>query len=1066
MFSKSFEARILLAAQAAGLVRTESGGCGEEFPAPCEGEGDSLWSERLASLVQAGELSQTTVDTLAWDAIGREAGSWVDPLFRGPAPIGDLPGLGDRYQNLVPIGSGAHATVFKALDTLLQRDIALKLLRDGSGRALNEARSQAKVEHPNVCRVYEVGQGFLVMQLVEGPTLAQVAGELTQTQKLRLLRDIALGIHAAHLRGLIHLDLKLNNVLLQKGEDGEYTPVVSDFGMMLSEAPPRDVGCPMGTPPYTSPEQLRGDPTRLDRRSDIYSMGVMLYVLLAGVIPFEAKDFPALLHAMANDSPVPLRCRKPELARDLEAVVHRCLARNPEARYASAKELAEELDHLLEGAPVQAMGAAWGYRLARWARRNRRMAWVAGMGLLAFGGVIVGFVHHLDHLAEQRDWDQHFQGRVEELRTQLDRVFRKAAHDIEPELAQIRNSIPALEQEISKAGPAARGPGQLALGQAKLLLDAPPEEVGAHFQRAWDLGFHTERSRTWLVYAQIQRLQKAQEEAWVASDPKAQEQLRQVAHQGFLGPVREMFKGRQGASQVRLLYLAELNEARISNHAPDRKIQLARSLRASLPGDLDAVMEEAKALKEKADQLWIRAANTASGPTPLQEAEVESLRTEALGLLEEAHRQAPSHPRVLALLGSGQTGLYKQPTRHQGGQNALQAGEAWFQEGFRVSRSHRDLNDGYMDFQINGLLDSRLRQGDEGSTVVRRILDGLASLPPSPLLTNRDQGLTLRFYLVAKLARYGRRADDLLAWIQQDLLRDATPTQGKPLGRELRPLCAVVLAPHLTNSGGDPRPLEGLIQRLLEEASASHYRGIGFLGMVQLLEHDLLLGREVSTRMQDLERHRQALAAEDRDAVESLVLYARARAWSDEAAWSRLERLLAQGKLGAMAGNPVMVQRARLTLLRHRLDRGEPVEAPLAALRQELESRLTRPWEVPAHLVHEQLAELCLLEARTAQAPVARLREGLQEAERAMDYAPARGVNPDAGITVPPHQAQTQALRGELLMALAEATITRSERQDLGRLATRAFAAALAENGNLGRVLAPLQARALALGNR
>ncbi len=822
----------------------------------------------------------------------------------------------------------------------------------------------------------------------------------------------------------------------------------------------------MGTPPYTSPEQLRGDPTCLDRRSDIYSLGVMLYVLVAGVIPFEAQDFPTLLHAMAHASPVPLRRRNPELARDLEAVVHRCLARSPGARYASARELADELDRLLEGAPVRAMGAAWGYRLARWARRNRRMAWAAGMGLLALGGVTIGFVHHLDYVAEQRDWDQHFQERAEDLRTQLDRVYRLAAHDIEPELTLIRRSITALEQEISQAGPAARGPGQVALGQAKLLLDAPPEEVSAHFQRAWDLGFHTEGSRTWLVYAEIQRLQKAQEEAWVASDPKAQEQIRQLAHQRLLGPVREMLKGRQGANQARLLYLAELNAARISNQTPDRKIQLAKSLRASLPGDLDAMMEEAKALKEKADQLWTRAANTSSGLALTQEAEVESLRSEALGLLEEVHRQAPSHPKVYALLGAGQTGLYKQPTRRQGGQEALQAAEAWFQDGLRVSRNHRELNDGYMDFQINGLLDSRLKQGDDGSVVIRRILDGLASLPPSPLLTNRDQGLTLRFYLVAKLARYGRRADDLLAWLRQDLLRDVTPTQGKPLGRELRPLCAVVLAPHLTNSGGDPRPLEGLIQRLLEEASASHYRGIGFQGLTQLLEHDLLLGREVSSRIQELERHRQNLAGEDRDAVEPFVVYARARAGSDEAAWSRLELLLAQGKLGAMAGNPVMVQRVRLTLLRHRLDRGEPVQAPLAAMRHELESQLTRSWEVPAHLVHEKLAELCLLEARTAQAPVSRLREGLQEAERALDYRPARGVNPDAGITVPPHQAQTQVLRGELLLALAEGTTTKSVRQDLGRQASRAFADALAENGNLERVLTPLQARALSLVNR
>ena len=136
MFSRDLESRILREAQTRGLVQGE-GRDEEASESPhAFGEGASLWGKQLASLIQTGKVSEASLNSIAWEAIGGEAGSWVDPLFQGPAPIGSLPGLGDRYRDLVLLGEGATAKVFKAMDTLLQRHVALKVLKDEAGPTL------------------------------------------------------------------------------------------------------------------------------------------------------------------------------------------------------------------------------------------------------------------------------------------------------------------------------------------------------------------------------------------------------------------------------------------------------------------------------------------------------------------------------------------------------------------------------------------------------------------------------------------------------------------------------------------------------------------------------------------------------------------------------------------------------------------------------------------------------------------------------------------------------------------------------------------------------------------
>jgi serine/threonine-protein kinase len=150
------------------------------------------------------------------------------------------------------------------------------------------------VEHPNVCKVYEVGeldgQPYIAMQLVLGSTLSQVGQALLLRDKVETMRDVADAVHVAHRQGLIHLDLKPGNILMEPKESGGFRPLVTDFGLYMREG--AQVGelfqqrwLPLGTPPYSSPEQLSASWEELDRRSDVYSMGVVLHWLLSGRTP-------------------------------------------------------------------------------------------------------------------------------------------------------------------------------------------------------------------------------------------------------------------------------------------------------------------------------------------------------------------------------------------------------------------------------------------------------------------------------------------------------------------------------------------------------------------------------------------------------------------------------------------------------------------------------------------------------------------------------------------------------------------------------------------------------------
>lgn len=268
-----------------------------------------------------------------------------------------------RYRPEAYLGEGGMGWVFRARDLKLQRAVALKFFRAGLPEAgqvfLREARSQARIDHPHVAKVYEAGEqegvSFLSMQYIHGPTLQKAAASLDLRDRVEVVRQAALGVHAAHRLGIIHRDLKPGNIMLEWNPEGAVHAYVMDFGLARDLADmPTGLSRVMGTPSYMSPEQVEGPSVLIGPHTDVYALGVTLYELLGERLPFESTGPAEMMRRILQEEAAPLRKLKPDLPRELEAVVQRCLEKDVLRRYDSAQDLADELQRFLEGQPVLA----------------------------------------------------------------------------------------------------------------------------------------------------------------------------------------------------------------------------------------------------------------------------------------------------------------------------------------------------------------------------------------------------------------------------------------------------------------------------------------------------------------------------------------------------------------------------------------------------------------------------------------------------------------------------------------------------------------------------------------
>jgi eukaryotic-like serine/threonine-protein kinase len=405
-----------------------------------------------------------------------------------------------RYETAVPLGRGATGEVLRAWDPHLERAVALKLLRSDDPelveRMQREARLQAKVRHPNVAEVYEVGEWegrpYIAMQLVDGAPLDEAAAGLPLAGRVRLLAAVARAVHAAHEVGLIHRDLKPGNILVERGEDGEPTPFVVDFGIARETAAAGQTvtGQMLGTPGYMSPEQARGETTGLDRRSDVFSLGAVLYEVLTGTPPFASDSaVDSLVRVLAED-PVPPSRRAPELPRDLETVVLRCLEKEPDCRYPTARDLAEDLERFLADRPVAARPVSRRERLRRRIRRHP-LASALGAGavlaLLVLGAVAAWSAWTARERAEAA---QRFGAEAERMASTMRQAHLAPLHDLTPEKRWVEERMDRVRRDMERLGGTATGPGHRALGEGWLALGRL-DAARRHLEAAWEAGHRT-----------------------------------------------------------------------------------------------------------------------------------------------------------------------------------------------------------------------------------------------------------------------------------------------------------------------------------------------------------------------------------------------------------------------------------------------------------------------------------------------------------------------------------------------------------------------------------------------
>ena len=434
-------------------------------------------------------------------------GSSIDSSSR---PTSSAPGQfpvaeWDRYEFLCLIGRGGMGSVYKAKDKRIHRLVALKFVRGDDDkllrRFLQEARSQARIDHPNICKVLEVGEvenkPYIAMQYIEGESLQHAKKDLSLEQKVLLTKETAEALHAAHQAGIVHRDIKPANIMVEKRTDGEWHPVVMDFGIARdnNDTGITESGTVLGTAAYMSPEQARGEVKRLDRRTDIYSLGATLFDLLAGRPPFVAKSTADMLMLVMMEDPPSLRKLNPNIPDALDTIVNKCLAKEPEERYGTARELAEDLGRYVAKDSILGSKVSFTARLRWKARHNKPLAattvaFFSALVLLVAGGTrnfvlnrrlkqeAAGQAQRLKERAEKR---AQLSQRLGQEITKMEWLLRSARqlplHDLEHEKGIIRKQMERLKGDLLKQGDEASGLIHYALGRGHLALHEYPEAL-------------------------------------------------------------------------------------------------------------------------------------------------------------------------------------------------------------------------------------------------------------------------------------------------------------------------------------------------------------------------------------------------------------------------------------------------------------------------------------------------------------------------------------------------------------------------------------------------------------
>jgi len=340
--------------------------------------------------------TDSAIAALRYPGLARDLGR-IHALT-APGAAADPPNVAG-YEVLGLLGEGGMGVVYRARQVALDRLVALKLLRGGSSKALARFRAEAlavaRLQHPHVVQIFEIGehqgQPYLALELLEGGSLdSKLTGEAQVAHDAAtLVCVLARAVQYAHSRGIVHRDLKPSNVLLT----AEGTAKIADFGLakfLLGTEGHTHEGDLVGTPRYMAPEQTRGTLEAVGPAADIYSLGVILYELLTGRAPLQAPTPAETLLLIRNQEPLAPSRLLPRLPRDLETICLTCLQKDPRRRYASAQDLADDLERFLAGKPIRARPIGMPEKALKWVVRNPLPALLLALLTISLLGGLAG----------------------------------------------------------------------------------------------------------------------------------------------------------------------------------------------------------------------------------------------------------------------------------------------------------------------------------------------------------------------------------------------------------------------------------------------------------------------------------------------------------------------------------------------------------------------------------------------------------------------------------------------------------------------------------------------------
>jgi len=374
------------------------------------------------------------------------------------------------------IGQGGMSKIYLAQrnDQQLQQTVALKVMSQGLTnethiqRFLRERQILSDLTHPNIAKLYDVGvthsgAPWLAMEWVNGQDILAytMAHEFNIEQKIVLFKQVCDAMAYAHSKGIIHRDLKPGNILVTRDQHVK----LLDFGIAANETDQSltMTGMVMGTPGYMSPEQAKGLSQQLDRRSDVFSAGVLLYKLLQGALPFRAESVSEISYKIIHEEPTLIN---QHIHRDLQAIVFKCLEKNPDDRYSSFKLLNHDIDAYLSGDVVTARKVtSWG-RLIKKSKKNKTLTTALfGAVLATIFGITYG-IHQTINSQQKINLTKKYLAKTQSIKNRIRQIHMLPFHDVQHSYSIIERDINSLKNEIAHSGYDDEGLSEFAIGAA------------------------------------------------------------------------------------------------------------------------------------------------------------------------------------------------------------------------------------------------------------------------------------------------------------------------------------------------------------------------------------------------------------------------------------------------------------------------------------------------------------------------------------------------------------------------------------------------------------------------